>query len=258
MLLEMKDGILYGPVNSRRLGKSLGINLSPGKQKLCSFNCIYCHYGWTKRLTTDLTPYADELPKADDAIAAVEGALKSDTEFAYITFSGNGEPSLHPDFPYLVEQIKHLKNKYRPEVKLGLLSNSTALTIDTVCEAVKSIDRPFLKLDAGTEAMFKAINRPAEDVSFDAIVERLIALDNISIQTVMIDGEPSNVTDDELTAYFNLIRKIKPREVHLYSIDRPVPGKDIRLVSPDKLKEIAERGCKDTGMNIMPFFPRES
>ncbi|MCP4570441.1 MAG: radical SAM protein, partial [FCB group bacterium] len=238
MLLKMKDGILYGPVNSRRLGKSLGINLSPGKQKLCSFNCVYCHYGWTKRLTTNLTPYANELPSADDVISAIEGALKSDTEFAYITFSGNGEPTLHPEFPQLVDQILRLKNKYRPKVKLGLLSNSTALTIDAVDEAVKSIDRPFLKLDAGTEEVFKAINRPAEGVRFDKIVERLITLNNISIQTVMIDGNPSNVTDDELSAYFDLIQKIEPREVHLYSIDRPVPGRDIRLVPPEILKQI--------------------
>lgn len=256
MLLDLHDGILYGPVNSRRLGKSLGVNLSPAKQKLCSFNCVYCHYGWTKRLTTDLSPFADELPQAENVIAAVEGALKSNIEFAYITFSGNGEPTLHPDFPRLVDEIIMLKKRYRPDVKLGLLSNSTALTNDSVCDAVARIDRPFLKLDAGTEETFTAINRPAKGVVFDDIIERLISLDDINIQTVIIDGDPSNTTDDELAAYFDHIRKIKPREVHLYSIDRPVPGRDIRLVPPERLRHIAQRGREATGINIMPFFPR--
>ncbi len=256
MLLTLKPGIIYGPVNSRRLGHSLGVNLMPGRYKLCSFNCVYCHFGWTKKLAADLSEFTADLARREDVIKAVETALQSDMDFKYITFSGNGEPTLHPDFPHLVDDIAALRDRYRPQVRLGLLSNSTGLHLQTVRDAIAKIDFPMFKLDAGTEATFKAINRPAKGIDFKSIIDNLTSLSHILIQTALVDGSPCNTTDDELSAYFDHLRRIRPVEVHLYSIDRPVPRTELRLVPPDKLKAIAERGRRQTGLNIKAFYPR--
>jgi len=258
MLLELQRGILYGPVNSRRLGKSLGINLSPTNDKFCSFNCVYCHFGWTKRQSLDFTSCLYELPRADDVVAAVDDALQSNLDFAYLTFSGNGEPTLHPQFPDMVQEIVALRDRYRPQVKVALLSNSTGLAYAPVRDVIPRIDRPMFKLDAGREKTFRAINRPAEGIAFQDIIDSLAALDGVYLQTVMIDGTPSNVATDELTAYFTLLNRIHPREVHIYSIDRPVPDQDIRLVSPERLEEIAARGRQETGVNMRAFYPRHA
>lgn len=256
MALALKPGIIYGPVNSRRLGRSLGINLSPSGYKLCSFNCVYCHYGWTRKLTSSFDTFHDDLPGRVEIDAAVEEALKPGIEFDYITFSGNGEPTLHPDFPELVDDVIALRNLYRPAVKLGLLSNSSGLVHESVRRVVSKIDFPMFKLDAGTEATFRAINRPAKGISFKTIVDGLTSVSNIIIQSVLIDGDPSNVTEAELDAYFGLLTQIKPREVHIYSIDRPVPKSSIALVPPERLEKIAERGRRQTGIRIIAFYPR--
>jgi wyosine [tRNA(Phe)-imidazoG37] synthetase (radical SAM superfamily) len=260
MLLELHEGIIYGPIDSRRLGKSLGINLMPWRFKLCSFNCVYCHYGPTDELSVDTGEYADDLPDLDEVIRAVEEALKSPLEFGYVTFSGNGEPTLHPDFPELVDEVVVLRDRYRPDAKVALLSNSSALARVGVREAVRKIDVPVFKLDAGTERTFRAmnrpapgVNRPAPGVDFDDIIERLSSLDGILVQTVLVDGAPSNVGDGELGSYFDLIAGIRPVEVHIYSIDRPVPNAGISLVSPERLEGIAREGREKTGIPFRAF-----
>ena len=131
-LLPLQSGILYGPVNSRRLGKSLGVNLMPGSYKLCSFNCVYCHYGWTKEQAVDFSKYHKDLPAIDEVVKSVAQALKSPREFDFLTFSGNGEPTLYPHFAELVEEVASLRNKYRPKVKVALLSNSTGLARESI------------------------------------------------------------------------------------------------------------------------------
>lgn len=258
MLLRMQKGIIYGPIHSRRLGRSLGINLSPATQKLCSFNCIYCHYGWTRRLAADFEPFRDDLPSREEVRTAVEEALQSASEIDYITFSGNGEPSLHPDFSDIVDDVILLRNTHRPKVKTGLLSNSSGLVHERVKTAASKIDFPMFKLDAGTEETFTAINRPAKGIEFGAVVDNLVSMSDILIQSVLVNGNPSNVSDDELDAYFGLLRLIKPREVHIYSIDRPVPKMDIRLVSPEELERIADEGRERTGIPIIAFYPQRN
>lgn len=200
--------------------------------------------------------FRDDLPTRLEVEAAVEEALKPGLEFDYITFSGNGEPTLHPDFPKLVDDVVALRKLYRPKVKLGLLSNSTGLIHKSVRDVIPKMDFPMFKLDAGTEATYLAINRPAPGIGFNDIVDSLASLSNIIIQTVLIDGDPCNVAEAELDAYFDLLTRIKPREVHIYSIDRPVPKTEISLVSPERLEAIAEKGRKKTGIPIIAFYPR--
>lgn len=254
MLLPLQVGILYGPVNSRRLGKSLGINLMPGDYKLCSFNCVYCHYGWTKKHTLDVRPCLSDLPSLDDVVRAVVQAARSALDFDYLTFSGNGEPTLHPQFAELVDAVVKIRDEYRPEVKIALLSNSTGLVCDSVRESLPKIDVPVFKLDVGTEEKFRLINRPARGVRFTSILELLSSLSGIYIQTVLIEGTPSNATAEDQQAYFQQIARIRPREVHIYSTDRPVPDARIALVSPQRLEEIARWGEKETGVRVRAFY----
>ncbi len=254
MLLDLQKGVLYGPVNSRRLGRSLGVNLMPAEYKLCSFNCVYCHYGWTKKLTGDAAGSLKDLPRLDEVVKALEAALKSPLDFSFVTFSGNGEPTLHPGFAELVEAVVELRDAPRPEVKIALLSNSTGLRDDHVRASILKLDQPVFKLDAGDEATFRAVNRPAAGVSWFEIVERLTALPGIFLQTVLIEGRPSNVTPEGIKAYFEQVARIKAQEVHIYSIDRPVPNERISLVSPSRLKDIARQGERETGARFKAFY----
>jgi len=254
MLLKLQKGILYGPVNSRRYGKSLGINLMPVQNKLCSFNCVYCHYGTTKRCTMNIEQYRDELPEFNDVVNELEKKLQSPLELDLITFSGNGEPTLYPRFGELVEKVAELRGEYRPEARIALLSNSTGLVYDDVVDSLDMIDLPVLKLDAGNEVTFRAVNRPSRSIKFEEIFEKLFSLDGIYIQSVFVDGQLSNISSDDLADYIDCIGRIKPQEVHLYSIDRPVPNTKISLVSPEKLGEIASRIKKETGVAARAFY----
>jgi wyosine [tRNA(Phe)-imidazoG37] synthetase (radical SAM superfamily) len=202
----------------------------------------------------DTQEHIESMPPLDAVINEVETALQSDTEFAYITFSGNGEPTLYPWFAELVDIIAGLRDNLRPDAKIALLSNSTGLASEGVREAIPKIDNPYFKLDAGTEAVWRKVNRPAKGVHFMDITGALLELDDIYIQSVLIDGDPSNVTENELSAYFDLIRRIRPLEIQLYSIDRPVPRSRIEWIPPETLQAIARRGEKETGVKMRAYY----
>ncbi len=256
-LLPLQKGVLYGPIASRRLGKSLGINLMPTDYKLCSFNCVYCHYGWTKVHTLDAEAYANDMPRFDDVTGAVGNALASELEFDYLTFSGNGEPTLHPQFASLVAQISEMRDRYRPGLKIALLSNSSGLNIAEVRESIRRIDVPVFKLDAGIEGIFKDINRPCTGINLRDISANLHSLRGFIIQTVLINGMPGNVEEEDLNAYFDLVEDVRPEGVHIYSIDRPVPNEAIARVLPGKLEQIAKLGKNRTGIDFKAFFLRQ-
>jgi wyosine [tRNA(Phe)-imidazoG37] synthetase (radical SAM superfamily) len=248
MVYSLQTGIVYGPVRSRRFGRSLGINLSPCGRKLCSFDCVYCHYGATERLTTDLSKLADELPSAELVLDVVEGALRSAEQLEVVTFSGNGEPTLHPEFPAIARGVAELVERWQPEARTVLLSNASSVGRREVRDALGSIDLPVLKLDAGTRETFLAVNRPAHGVRFEEIVDELSTLEGITLQTLLIDGEPGNTSRRELDAYFELVRWIAPVGVQLYSTDRPVAKSATRRVGVERLLEIAEQGQRRAGV----------
>lgn len=256
MLYTLKKGILYGPVNSRRLGKSLGVNLMPSDYKLCSFNCIYCHFGWTNKLSLDMSTFVKDMPSLDEVVKAIEQAAQSDMDFNYITFSGNGEPTLYPHFPGLVAKIKIIRDRLRPSVKLALLANSTGLDYANIRAVIPELDVAMFKLDAGNEQKFQLINRPAPGINFQDIVKHLAQLENIYIQTIFIGGNPTNDTKEDLKDYFEKIRFIKPKGVHIYSIDRPVPDTHITLIPPARLEEISQQGETETGIPFKAFYPK--
>lgn len=236
------------------MGKSLGINLMPIDYKLCSFNCVYCHYGHTDILTTDARDYLKDLPSTERVLVEIEKAMRSSVKFDYITFSGNGEPTLHPDFSEIVEGITDLRKKNCPYTKIALLSNSSGLRMKGVKESLSLIDLPIFKLDAGNTEMFKKINRPANGIDFDEINESLSQVEGIYIQTVLMRGDPCNAEDKELRTYFKKIAMIKPIEVQIYSLDRPVPNSKITRILPKELESIARLGSRETDIGFRAYY----
>jgi wyosine [tRNA(Phe)-imidazoG37] synthetase (radical SAM superfamily) len=254
VVLALQVDLLYGPVRSRRLGLSLGINLMPADRKLCSFNCIYCHYGWTMVHTLNPRGYCEHLPSLDNVVERIRLAARSALEFDCLTLSGNGEPTLYPEFAELVAQIAHIRDRFRPNARIALLSNSTGLLRDSVRESLHLIDLPVFKLDAGTPETFRAMNRPVPEIDFGQLSDLLASLEGITLQTLLVDGSPNNISEAELQSYCRLVARIKPRQVHTYSIDRPVPNLDLVRVKPRRLQAIARRAEEASGVTFRPFW----
>jgi wyosine [tRNA(Phe)-imidazoG37] synthetase (radical SAM superfamily) len=247
-ILPLETGIVYGPIRSRRLGLSLGINLLPTGYKLCSFDCVYCHYGHTdvKSLSGD----ARDLPWSSDVLREVRAALHKYPNIDTITFSGNGEPTLHPAFFKIAAEVRDLRDELAPNVKLALFSNATTAHRAHVREALALFDLPMLKLDAGDPQTLAAINRPAPEVSWEQIVEGLGQTPNLVIQSVLIDGEVSNVKGAAFKAWIETLARLKPSRVQIYSTDYPVPENSVERVLPYELQRIAEEVGERTGLQI--------
>jgi len=254
MLLTLKKGITYGPVNSRRLGLSLGINLMPPSVKVCSFDCVYCQYGWTK-----VREIRDEhralIPRTEDVIRAVETTLAElPSPPAYITFSGNGEPSLHPDFPGIVEAVKETRNRMAPGAKTAILSNSSAVSVERTRKALARLDMRIMKLDCGSGEVFLRYSRPATGITLEGITEGLVDLSHrapVTIQALWSGGADGNLSaapegdefgrHPEIAAWADRLQRIKPAFVQVYSLDRDTPAKNLRKLSYDELEVIAAR-----------------
>lgn len=255
-VLPLNKGIIYGPVKSRRLGRSLGINLSPVNSKLCSFNCVYCHYGWTERVTKDVKNYIKDFPKKEDVFSAIRGALTSIAKPDYITFSGNGEPTLHPEFESIVKEVRKIRDELTPGTPIALLSNTSMLNNQGVKRAVSMIDVKIFKLDVGTEEAFKKMNKPAAGISLQDIVEALNSEKDFLIQTVFVKGSIDNTKEINLPEWIKAIAAISPLSVQIYSTDRPVPEVGIKKVGIKELEEIARRTEKETGITVEIFGVR--
>ncbi len=252
-LLALQKGIIYGPVNSRRLGPSLGINLMPVDYKLCSYNCIYCHYGYTDIHTLELTEKIEDLPTPEEVKIALEDYLKNDKNISYITFSGNGEPTLHPQFSEIVDIVKKVRDEYVPSVKVAILSNSSTVNRPETREALARLDLRIMKLDCGTEKTWKALNHPHKSLSLEKIVEGLKRLKDVIIQTIFVKGSVDNTTDGEVDEWISKLKKINPKEVQIYTCDRPVPDKGIEKVPKEVLYKIAEQAEKEIKIPVKVF-----
>jgi len=234
--ISVQAGIVYGPVFSRRLGRSFGINLLPTSYKSCSFDCVYCQYGPTKNVT--LSPKIEDLPTIEQVLAAVEKALTKPRTVDVLTFSGNGEPTRHPDFQEIVQGVSAIRDRLRPNVKLALLSNSSRVTDPEVQKAIERIEIPMMKLDAGDEQTFRAINQPESSLHLTDIIRGLKELPDLIIQSVLIDGEISNIKGDTFQSWVDVLKDINPHEVHIYSTERPTAKDDLVRVSARKLSQI--------------------
>ena len=246
---------IYGPIHSRRLGMSLGINLMPNDGKICSFDCLYCEAGFNAQGAGK-----DGVPSREVVKRQLKHKLEEMKEqgqtLDVITFSGNGEPTLHPEFKKVVEDVLRLRTQYFPNAKVSVLSNSTMAGKPAVADALRKVDNNILKLDSAMPRTFRLLNRP---VSPNCLPEGVIAdLKQFGgqcvVQTIMVRGEYNgeridNTTDAELDALLSAYLQIRPREVMLYSIDRKTPAENLEKVSKEELERIAQR-FRDSGITV--------
>lgn len=238
---------IFGPIKSRRLGVSLGINLMPNDGKICSFDCLYCEAGFNAQ-----GPGKDGIPSRDSVKKGLKRKLEEmkaagDT-LDVITFSGNGEPTLHPHFLEVVKDVMRLRDTYFPEAKVSVLTNSTMAGKPHVVEALKLVDNNIVKLDSAIPSTFHTVNRPGSpNMIPEGVIDDLMQFKGQCIvQTMMLRGEYEgkhfdNTTDNEVNALIEAYKKIEPREVMIYSIDRKTPAENLQKVTADELEAIATR-----------------
>ncbi len=241
------DKIIFGPVISRRLGESLGINLLPENRKICNFNCVYCECGITE--SADIAKSGP--PSRDEVRERLESRLKdikkSKTAVDTITFAGNGEPTLHPYFPEIVEDTISLRDKYMPGTDIAVLSNSTRIDDNKIFHALNKVDLNILKLDSGYEETIKTINCPMYKFNLARIIENLKKFNgNLIIQTLFIRGiykgrKIDNTNEKELARWLETMNYIKPESIMIYTIARDTPNTGLYRISFDELLKISEK-----------------
>ncbi len=239
--------IIFGPVKSRRLGVSLGINLLPTAVKICNYDCIYCECGWT---TPGSKPSA-KLPDKKQVILALEEKLiemKQLKEFPdTLTFAGNGEPTLHPDFKDIIRNTIRLRNEFFPGAKVAVLSNATTAGKKSVFEALCMTDQNILKLDTVINSTFQKLNRPPRGMNVSYVIENLkLFKQNFILQIMMVRGNVDgdnidNTTAEEQQGLINAVELLQPSSVMLYTIARETPAKGLEKVSLPELQAFASR-----------------
>jgi wyosine [tRNA(Phe)-imidazoG37] synthetase (radical SAM superfamily) len=239
------DKTVFGPVISRRLGVSLGINLLPNDQKLCNFNCIYCECGWNPSAKGT----KPKLPSREEVFFCLEEKLISMSETGQfpdvITFAGNGEPTLHPDFYPIIMDTIDLRNLHAPKARVAVLSNSTLLHKSEVIKALKLVDDNILKLDSGKQETIRLLNAPHSGFNLEKLIGQLLRFEGkLTIQTLFVTGYyknqlVDNTTPEEIELWLNLLERINPSGLMIYTIDRDTAAHGLKKVSLAKLQEIA-------------------
>lgn len=248
------NDIVFGPIRSRRLGSSLGVNLLPRYGKWCSFDCIYCECGWNKDGKKDSV-----LPTREEVYEALDMRLhqlkEEGTPVDTITFSGNGEPTMHPAFPDIISFTLQLRDKLYPSAKVSVLTNATQLGRAEVRDALQKTDNPILKIDSPIEWMVDAINIPNESYSLEKTIGNIKLFNhNFILQTMFLKGVENGVeidctNEEHVAKWRDLVRELAPREVMMYTIDRETPAKNLQKVTVDEMEAIAAP-LKEEGFNI--------
>lgn len=245
---------IFGPVHSRRLGVSLGINLLPEDGKVCTFDCIYCECGYNAERRPK-----HKIPTREEVRTALETRLLDMQQNGpapdVLTFAGNGEPTVHPHFPEIIEDTLALRDKYFPEAKVSVLSNSTFIHRPAVFEALSKIDNNILKLDTVDEGYIRELDRPAGNFSLTSVIEHLKAFKgNCIIQTMFLKGsyqdkDMDNTSDKYVLPWLEVVKEIAPRQVMIYTIDRETPDHDLQKATHEELDRIAAL-IKEAGMEV--------
>ncbi|MBQ5626223.1 MAG: radical SAM protein [Paludibacteraceae bacterium] len=236
------DSIVYGPIHSRRLGVSLGMNLMPTTAKLCTFDCVYCECGWNQPVSHPVLPTRKQV---SEALTSQLSTLN--TPLDVITFSGNGEPTLHPEFLGIIEDTCALRDQYCPNAKISVLSNSTQLGRPEVIEALRLCDNRILKLDSAIDATMQLIDQPVNpNLTVEQIAQWLSLFEgDFTLQTCFLRGEYhgqiiDNTTPAELSAWYAMIKRLHPKQVMIYVIDRATPLQTLSKVPASEMEAIAE------------------
>ena len=246
------NSIIYGPIRSRRLGMSLGINLMPTDAKLCSFDCVYCECGWNQPVLHPQLPTREQVRKE---LKFQLSALNHQLDV--ITFSGNGEPTMHPDFLGIIQDTCTLRNQYCPQAKVSVLSNSTQLGRSEVVEALKLCDNRILKLDSAIDATMRLIDRPVNPhLTVSQVIKWLQQFDgDFTLQTCFLRGDYhgqviNNTTPEELAAWYQAVDELAPKQVMIYVIDRATPLKTLEKIPAEQMLQFAQP-LRDKGIDVI-------
>ena len=245
MAIPLQQHIVYGPVRSRRLGRSLGINVLPVGIKVCNMNCAYCQYGWTRgqRLSgARMKPWPSPAQVSAAVAARLRLAARDDESLDRLTVAGHGEPTLHPEFEEIVDRLVEVRDRLAPDLRLSVLSNSTTAAWPSVRRALGKFDERYMKLDAGDPITYAHINGLGNSIV--TIVDALRDLPQVVVQAMFVsDGKSrvDNTTEGAINEWLGAIDAIQPSRVHVYTIDRPPALQDLRAVPMRRLREIAER-----------------
>ena len=237
----IREEVVFGPIHSRRLGSSLGINLLPEKGKICTFDCIYCECGWNKDGRNDT-----QLPSAEKVRKALETKLQQcqcdGMNIDSITFSGDGEPTINPEFPRIIDDTIALRNKYYPNSKITVLSNATMVHKSEVFNALRKVDNPVMKIDAPTNEWIEKINHPAPGYDIHRVVEALKQFHgNFIMQTMFLKSKDIDSSSPEvLSGWMDIVRLLKPREIMAYTIDRPTPEEGLQKFTVDQMRALLQ------------------
>ena len=246
----IREETVFGPIHSRRLGSSLGINLLPRHGKFCNFDCIYCECGWNADGRDDRV-----LPTAADVRAALEDRLSecllAGTPIDSITFSGDGEPTLNPEFPRIIDDTLELRDAYYPGAKVSVLSNATRVHVPEIAAALKRVDNPILKIDAPTDALVEKINHPAPGFRLERVLEALRGFHgDFVLQTMFLRSPDFDTASPEvLLPWMDIVRRVHPREIMVYTIDRPTPAKGLAKYSEAEMRSLVQDLINE-GFNI--------
>ena len=233
---------IFGPVQSRRLGISLGINLLPADGKVCSFDCIYCECGFNESHRPK-----QPLPTREQVATALERKLRQMQEDGQmpdvLTFAGNGEPTCHPHFADIIDDTIRLRDLYCPQAKVSVLSNSTMIHRPQVHDALMRVDNNILKLDTVDPDFIRQVDHPAGAYDVNAIIERMKAFQgHIIIQTMFLKGDGiDNTTEQYVAPWLKAVREIAPCQVMIYTIDRETPDQSLRKATHEELDAIRNR-----------------
>jgi wyosine [tRNA(Phe)-imidazoG37] synthetase (radical SAM superfamily) len=241
------DKIVFGPVQSRRLGISLGINLLPTDSKICNFDCIYCECGWTEKIKSRKAV----LPSRNEVKDALEFKLREMASKKklpdVITFAGNGEPTMHPEFEGIISDTIQLRNSICPNAGIAVLSNATLIHKMSVSRALQKVDQNILKLDTVIEKSYQLINKPAAGVRISKVIENLKEFPGrLIIQTLFLTGifegeNIDNTREEELEGLISVYKLIQPEKIMIYTFDRDTPAKGLKKISASGLSGIRER-----------------
>lgn len=246
----LREEVVFGPIKSRRLGWSLGINLLPTKGKICNFDCIYCECGWNADGRNDT-----KLPSAAEVRSALEAKLADilleGTQVDSITFSGDGEPTLNPDFARIIDDTIALRDIYCPQAKVSVLTNATKLLSDTVFGALRKVDAPILKLDAPTDERARKINGALPSFRIDDVVKGMKRFEgDFILQTMFLKSDDFDSLEPQMLAkWMDIVREIRPRLIMAYTIARPTPQSGLSAYSAAQIRE-ALKPLEDEGFKI--------
>ena len=235
---------IFGPVHSRRLGLSLGVNLLPADGKVCTFDCVYCECGFN----ADHRPQLP-LPTREEVAEALEAKLRqmqADGRLPdVITFAGNGEPTCHPHFPEIVDDTIRLRDSYCPQAKVSVLSNATLIHRQQVHDALMRVDNNIQKLDTVAPAYIRQVDRPQGSYDVSQVIEHLKAFQgHVIIQSMFMQGTAGgesvdNTGDDYVLPWLKAVADIAPQQVMVYTIDRETPMQSLLKATPQQLDRIA-------------------